>query len=108
MYEVYLDGRILDFPGDEKNCIISPKLQISLNEAGSFEFDITDKNPEYNNIENRASMIQVLKDGKEIFNGEVKYYDKESDIVKSISAEGELSFLQYSIQPQAEYHELTS
>ena len=108
MYEVYLDGRILDFPGDEKNCIISPKLQISLNEAGSFEFDITDKNPEYNNIENRASMIQVLKDGKEIFNGEVKYYDKESDNVKSIYAEGELSFLQDSIQPQAEYHELTS
>ena len=53
-------------------------------------------------------MIQVLKDGKEIFNGEVKYYDKESDNVKSIYAEGELSFLQDSIQPQAEYHELTS
>ena len=46
MYEVYLDGRILDFPGDEKNCIISPKLQISLNEAGSFVFDIKYKKTE--------------------------------------------------------------
>lgn len=108
MFEVYLDGRILDFAGDETNCIISPKLSLALNEAGTFKFDITYKNPEYGNIENRASMIQVLKNGKEVFNGEVKYYDKESDNVKSIYTEGELSFLQDSIQPQAEYHNLTT
>ena len=66
MYTVYIDGRILDYPGDEVNTIQSPELKLALNDAGSLEFDITDKNSEYGQIENRLSMLQVMKDGKEI------------------------------------------
>ena len=46
MYTVYVDGKILDYPGDEINCIQDSELKLLLNDAGSFEFDITDKNPD--------------------------------------------------------------
>lgn len=76
MYTVYVDGKILDYPGDEINCIQDSELKLLLNDAGSFEFDITDKNPEYGQLENRVSMIQVMKDDKEIFYGEVRQSGK--------------------------------
>ncbi len=108
MYTVYVDGRILDYPGDEINCIQDSELKLLLNDAGSFEFDITDKNPEYGQLENRVSMIQVMKDDKEIFCGEVRQSGKESYNIKNVFAIGELAFLHDSIQPQAEYHDLTT
>ena len=108
MYTVYVDGRILDYPGDEINCIQDSELKLLLNDAGSFEFDITDKNPEYGQLENRVSMIQVMKDDKEIFYGEVRQSGKESYNIKNVFAIGELAFLHDSIQPQAEYHDLTT
>ena len=108
MYTVYIDGRILDYPGDEVNTIQSPELKLALNDAGSLEFDITDKNSEYGQIENRLSMLQVMKDGKEIFCGEVRQVAKESYNIKNIFAIGELAFLHDSIQPPAEYHNLTT
>ena len=108
MYTVYVDGKILDYPGDEINCIQDSELKLLLNDAGSFEFDITDKNPEYGQLENRVSMIQVMKDDKEIFYGEVRQSGKESYNIKNVFALGELAFLHDSIQPQAEYHDLTT
>ena len=108
MYTVNIDGRILDYPGDEINCIQDSELKLALNDAGSFEFDITDRNPEYGQIENRVSMIQVMKDDKEIFYGEVRQIAKDSYNIKNVFAIGELAFLYDSIQPQAEYHGLTT
>ncbi|EOS33980.1 hypothetical protein C808_05350 [Lachnospiraceae bacterium M18-1] len=108
MYTVYVDGRILDYPGDEINCIQDSELKLPLNDAGSLEFDITDKNPEYGQLENRISMLQVMKDDKEIFCGEVRQIAKESYNVKNVFVIGELAFLHDSIQPQAEYHGLTT
>ena len=108
MYTVYVDGRILDYPGDEINCIQDSELKLPLNDAGSLEFDITDKNPEYGQLENRISMLQVMKDDKEIFCGEVRQIAKESYNVKNVFVIGELAFLHDSIQTQAEYHDLTT
>lgn len=108
MYTVNIDGRILDYPGDEINCIQDSELKLALNDAGSFEFDITDRNPEYGQVENRVSIIQVMKDDKEIFCGEVRQIAKDSYNIKNVFAIGELAFLYDSIQPQAEYHDLTT
>ena len=30
MYEVFVDGRILDFPGDTENFIVDPELDLAL------------------------------------------------------------------------------
>ena len=107
MYEVYKDGILLYYPGDEENALLSSELNLSLGSAGTFEFEVPPSNPLHGSFESRRSMTQILKDGKEIFYGEVRDIEKDFDNVETISAVGELSFLYDSIQPQAEYHDLT-
>ncbi len=108
MYEVYIDGKPLYYPGDDENIILESQLELALNDAGSFEFLLPPGNPEYNNIQNRQSIVQVLKDQKEKFYGEVRICKKDKDNIKECCAVGELAFLHDSIQPQAEYHDLTT
>lgn len=108
MYEVYLDGKLLYYPGDEVDMLLSTRLDLDLDAAGAFEFGVPPSNPLYGNIELRRSMVQVMKDKKEIFCGEVREVEKDFYGVKQVSATGELAFLLDSIQPQAEYHDLTT
>ena len=108
MYEVYIDGKTLYYPGDDETVIIEPQLELALNDAGSFEFLLPPGNPEYENIQNRQTMIRVMKDDKEIFYGEVRNCKKDQDNIRECLAIGELAFLYDSIQPQAEYHDLTT
>lgn len=108
MYEVYLDGKLLYYPADEENTLLSSKVDLDIDNAGIFEFEVPPSNPLYEDIEIRRSMVQILKDGKEIFYGEVREVAKDFYNVKQVSATGELAFLFDSIQPQAEYHNLTT
>ena len=103
IYEVYLDGNLLYYPNDETYAILNSTLQLALNEAGSFEFDIPTYNLRYNDFKLRKSMIQVLQNGEEIFYGEVREVKVNADFTKHIYAVGELAFLFDSIQPQGRY-----
>ena len=103
IYEVYLDGNLLYYPNDETYAILNSTLQLALNEAGSFEFDIPTYNLRYNDFKLRKSMIQVLQNGEEIFYGEVREVKVNADFTKHVYAVGELAFLFDSIQPQGRY-----
>lgn len=59
MYEVYLDGELLYYPADDENILLSSKLELELNTAGTFEFEVPPTNPLYGSIEPRRSMVQV-------------------------------------------------
>lgn len=107
MYKVYLDGRILYYPGDEEAVIADSILSQTVNDSGTFTFFLPEDNPEYENIQTRISMLQVTKDDKEIFYGEVRSVDKDIDKIKQVYAVGELAFLFDSVQPQAVYHDLS-
>lgn len=107
MYRVYLDGRILYYPGDEEAIIADSVLNQAVNDSGTFTFSLPEDNPEYENIQARISMLQVTKDDKEIFYGEVRSIDKDIDKIKQVYAVGELAFLFDSVQPQAVYHDLS-
>ena len=52
-------------------------------------------------------MVQVLKDGNEIFNGQVREYSEVLKGEKEVKCVGELAFLYDSIQPQAKYQNQT-
>ncbi len=69
IYEVLLDGKTLYYPGDLQCAVTNAKLEQALNDAGTFDCDVPATNPLYNAIENRRSMVQILKDGREIFYG---------------------------------------
>ena len=107
IYEVYLNDNLLYYPNDDSYSIINAKLETALNEAGTFECDIPQKNMRYTDFDNggqlRSGIITVLKDNVEIFCGEVREVTQNFDFTKHIYAVGELAYLFDSIQPQAKY-----
>ena len=72
IYEVYLDGKTLYYPDDEQYAVSNAKISQALNDSGEFELEIPVSNLLYGSIYPRQSMLQVLRDGKEIFYGEVR------------------------------------
>ena len=108
MYQVLIDGRDLFYPGDPEYSVLDATVKLQLNDSGTFECEVPVTNPEYGNIKNRISMIQVLKDKKEIFYGEVRESEKDFYGTKQVYAVGELAFLFDSIQPQAKYQDMTA
>ena len=108
MYQVLIDGRDLFYPGDPEYSVLDATVKLQLNDSGTFECEVPVTNPEYGNIKNRISMIQVLKDEKEIFYGEVRESEKNFYGTKQVYAVGELAFLFDSIQPQTKYQDITS
>lgn len=62
MYQILIDGGDLYYPGDEEYTVSDAVVNLQLNDSGSVEFNLPVTNPEYANIKNRISMIQVLKD----------------------------------------------
>ena len=108
MYKVKMDGKILYYPGDEEAALINPVLKLQTGYAGTFEFTIPPVNPLYEEIRNRRSMVSVFRDKTEIFYGEVRKMPKKDRYKnKSVYCAGAMSFLADTIQPQAEYHDLT-
>ena len=108
MYQVLINGRDLYYPGDEEYSVEDAVVKLKLNDSGTFECGVPVQNPEYGSLKNRNSMLQVLKNGKEIFYGEVRESEKDFYGIKQVYAVGELAFLFDSIQPQAKYQDKTA
>lgn len=104
MYQVKLDDEYLYIPGDRSYAITSPLLNLELGGSGSFSFILPQSNPKYEDIQNRKSMVSVLRDDKEIFYGEVRNQEKDFMGNKKVNCVGVLAYLADSIQPQKEYH----
>lgn len=108
MYEVYLDGQLLYYPADDEFALLEANLNLELNTAGTFDFTVPNSNPLFDKIYCRSSMVQILKNEKEIYYGEVREVGRDFYNNKLVKSTGELAFLFDSIQPQAEYHDMTS
>lgn len=85
--------------------LIDPVLDLADNSAGSFEFTIAPDHPMYDKINTLTSEIIVYRDNKEIWSGRpieehVDFYKR-----KNIYCEGELAYLNDSIQSPAEFHD---
>ena len=107
MYTVRLDDKkIYDARIDDLK-LIEPVIELEENNAGSFSFTIQDNHPSYNDIKRRKSIIKVYEDDEIIFAGMV--YEIEEDFYKNkkVYCEGELSYLNDTIQRPAEYHDMT-
>ena len=107
MYTVRLDDKkIYDARIDDLK-LIEPVIELEENNAGSFSFTIQDNHPSYDDIKRRKSIIKIYEDDEIIFAGMV--YEIEEDFYKNkkVYCEGELSYLNDTIQRPAEYHDMT-
>lgn len=107
MYYVFCDDNPLMDSRDEDLALISPKLSLVDNNAGSFDFTVAPGHPHYNDINRWTSKIKVLQDDEEIFIGRITEEREDFYKRKSFHCEGELAFLNDTIQEPHEYHNLS-
>lgn len=93
MYKVY-SGNVL-IHDDSLDSIRIPKAQLSLEmgKSGLFEFTIYPNNPHYDSVQPVKSVIQIIRDGRNIFSGRVLSIKYGFYNDKQVTCEGELAFL---------------
>ena len=108
MYKVKLDGYVLYHADHPSAMLTDPVLELEPGYAGVFTATVPPDNPLYDRIDCRKSMLSVFRNNTEIFYGEVrKIPNIDRYRNKQIYCTGALSFLADSIQPQAEYHDIS-
>lgn len=109
MYSIYADELCIynDVSPLEELKLYSPKLVLEDSAAGSLSITIPVTNVGYSYIKRLATDISVQKDGKEIWAGRVLSEDEDFQNSRILYCEGELAFLNDTLQPQAEYHDIT-
>ncbi len=107
MYEIFCDNKILYKPNEKDLALLNPKLSLEINNAGSFQFAMPVGHPLYEEIKKFTSFIEVKNDGETVFCG--RPVEENIDFFKSktIYCEGELAFLNDSIQRPSESHDIT-
>lgn len=109
MYSMYCDD--ICFYNDayalDSQKVYNPVLTLEDNSAGSLEFTLPPSNIVYDLIQKMASVIVVKRDGEDIWAGRVVSGDVDFWNKRKFFCEGELAYLNDTIQPPAEYHGLT-
>ena len=110
MYKVLADGNVIyddRVPSSSGLYLVRPKLHLEDSAAGSFECDLIPGTFAYSACEGMTSVITVLRDDEEIFEGRILSESYDFNNVRSIYVEGELAYLNDTYQPQAVYHDIT-
>lgn len=107
MYRVLCDELPIYDLRDENLVLIDPKLDLEVNKAGSFSFKMPPRHPQYELPQKMLSCIQVFQDDEEVFNGRITECKIDFYNRKHFTCEGQLAYLNDSIQRPAEYHDMT-
>lgn len=107
MFKVLVDNALMCDSRVDELALINPIVELEENKAGSFSFKIPPDHPLIDKIQRRKSMVEVYRDDELIFCGiciEVKsdFYKQ-----KEIFCEGEMTFLNDSIQRPHRYKSMT-
>lgn len=107
MYKILCDDRVLYDPLAPELKLISAELALECNTAGTLTFTISPCHPYYDNIHKRTSIVKVYQDDTLLFIGSPIDEEQADDTTKSITVEGALAYLNDTVQPYAEYHDMT-
>lgn len=106
-YRVLCDGYVLHDSNLEQFTLINPVLTVELNKSGEFTFQIANNHVYYDKIINKKSYIEIYQDGEWLWSGRPIGINTALKLVKTVTCEGELSYLHDSNQRIAEYHDMS-
>lgn len=107
MYKVKYDNETLYDPRVDELALINPVVTLEENKAGSFSFTIAPKHPAYGKLQRRKTVISVFNDDTLVFCGVPVSVTEDFLKKQKIVCEGELTYLNDSIQRQARYQNAT-
>lgn len=102
-YRVLFDGKLASSDFMEDSGLIDPTVTLEANKSGSFSFGMAPGHPFYDDINFHQTVITVENNGEVIFEGTAISSSTDFENTKTFECEGELSFLNDSIQRQASY-----
>lgn len=92
MIIIYNGERQIYHPQNPNLKLVSPKLTLEDNAAGSLTFKVYDSNLNYNTIRKLHPAVSVVRDGETLFKGRVVSDKKDFYNGKSVEVEGKLAF----------------
>lgn len=105
MYTVYVDGKLLfDTAADDpERVILSPRLDLDIDGAGSLSFVLPPGNVLYDGIRRLKSIVTVKMDDEILFRGRAVDDERDTWNQKNVYCEGDRSFLLDSIAKPYSY-----
>lgn len=104
MFKVLCDNALMCDSRIEELALINPIVKLEENKAGSFSFKIPPSHPFYGTIQKRKTIVEVYLDEKDlVFSGMCIEAKKDLHNQEEIYCEGELSYLNDSIQRPVKY-----
>ena len=106
-YRITMNGDPFCSSEFEHSAVLNPKVVLEVNKSGSLTFTMMPDHPFYNSIEFRQSLFDVYQNGELIFEGVPVSETTDFWNRKTVVCEGELTFLNDTIQRQAVYQNQT-
>ena len=99
MYEIYAypygnpDAKLLLYrPNDPQALVLSPKLTREVSKGGSLVFTMMQDHAQYDMLQKLSTVVQVRRDGKEIWRGRVLKHEADFYNRRVVYCEGALSY----------------
>lgn len=108
MYEIRLsDGSPVFYQNDADYTAFDIECYTAKGDAGYLRFTMPKDNPAWGTLVTRKSMLEFVCDSESIGFFEVRELTHDTNFDENVYAVGELAWLFDSIQPQAEFHNMT-
>lgn len=106
-YKITMNGASFCSSSAEYTAVLDPKVKLEVNKAGTLTFTMLPDHPMYDQIALRQSIFDVYQNDELIFEGVAMQEDTDFYNRKTVTCEGELTFLNDTIQRQARYTNMT-
>lgn len=109
MYKILVDKKLFCDSRIDDLAILNPEIDLEKNKAGTFTFTMPHDHPYYDTLQRRKSHVEVYRDDdvEPTFAGICVGISDDFFKQRTISCEGELTYLNDTIQRPAKYQGLT-
>ena len=106
MYRITCDGATLYDPDNPVLQLLSGTLKTGTNLAGTLTFALAPAHPYRDRMQVRRSVVTVYRDAEIYFRGSPNSVAEDDGGLVTVTVEGALAWLNDSVQPFGEYHEM--